>query len=283
MDTLRLAAVRDGLHSQSPLQITHVWMENGKRRERVEGIAANQARKSYKILIPSDATVSNEALVLENPVVTEQVAVMESRFAPSDVRLEASPDTAFWRAAPATFIETDNSGKEQSGHETQVRSRWTASNLYFQFTCHYRELYPHPNPSRTTETNGLWDWDVAEVFIGSDFQNIRHYREFEMSPQGEWLDLDIDRRQPNSAGAWMWNSGFEVTSVIDEKNGVWYGAMRIPYSSLDERAASVGNLLRFNFYREQGAPPRRVEIAWQPTMQRSFHVPECFGTLKLVP
>ena len=164
-----------------------------------------------------------------------------------------------------------------------VRSRWTASNLYFQFTCHYRELYLRPHPSRTKETDGLWDWDVAEVFIGSDFRNIRRYREFEMSPQGEWLDIDVDLQRPRPADGWTWNSGFAVTSLIDARNGLWYGAMRIPYRSVDEREAAAGNLLRFNFYREQGSPARRVEIAWQPTMQRSYHVPERFGTLKLIP
>jgi hypothetical protein len=55
---------------------------------------------------------------------------------------------------------------------------------------HYEELYLHPNPSATTETNKLWEWDVAEVFIGSDFKNIRQYKELQVSPQGEWVDLD---------------------------------------------------------------------------------------------
>src|SRR6185437_1846201 len=140
-------------------------------------------------------------------------------------------------------------------------------------------LHLHPHPSRTTETNKLWEWDVAEVFIGSDFKNIRHYREFEMSPQGEWLDLDIDLSRSAPADGWTWNSGFEVAASIDTDHKVWYGAMRIPYRSIDSRAAAPGNLLRVNFYREQG--PRQVESAWRPTMQRTYHVPEKFGTLKL--
>ncbi len=209
--------------------------------------------------------------------------IMESRFAAQDAPLAANPDSAFWRAASPVLVETDNFGQRAPGHRTEVRSRWTASNLYFQFTCHYRDLYLHPRPSRSMETNGLWDWDVAEIFIGSDFQNIRRYREFEMSPQSEWLDIDIDLSRPRPADGWTWNSGFAVTAVIDAKNNIWYGAMRIPYRSLDEHAAAPGRLLRFNFYREQGPPARRVEIAWQPTMQRSYHVPECFGILKLIP
>ncbi|MGI8992612.1 MAG: carbohydrate-binding family 9-like protein [Bryobacteraceae bacterium] len=207
--------------------------------------------------------------------------VIDSHFAPQDEPLEWNPASSFWRNVPATEIATDNFGKAQPAHRTEIRSRWTTENLYFQFTCRYEELYSHPDPSRTAETNKLWDWDVAEVFIGSDFENIRRYREFEMSPRGEWLDLDIDLARAVPADGWTWNSGFEVKASIDKKNKIWYGAMRIPYRSVDSRAAAAGSLLRVNFYREQGPLARRVEIAWQPTMQRTYHVPERFGTLKL--
>ncbi len=209
--------------------------------------------------------------------------LLTSQFAGQDAPLDANPAASFWHNFTPTMITIDNFGKQRPGHGTEVRSRWTAQNLYFQFTCAYDELYLHPNPSQSTETNQLWDWDVAEVFIGSDFKNIRHYREFEMSPQGEWVDLDIDRSRPDAADGWKWNSGFEVTATIDHKNKIWYGAMRIPYRAIDSRPAQAGNVLRVNFYREQGPPGRRVEIAWQATMQRTFHVPERFGSLKLTP
>ncbi len=52
---------------------------------------------------------------------------------------------------------------------TEVRTRWTAQNLYFLFVCPYEQLNLRPNPKTSTETYGLWNWDVAEVFIGADF------------------------------------------------------------------------------------------------------------------
>ena len=60
-----------------------------------------------------------------------------------------------------------------------------------------REVRQDTNPDSAfwrgdIETNELWNWDVAEVFIGSDFKNIRRYKEFEVSPQAEWVDLDIN-------------------------------------------------------------------------------------------
>ena len=56
---------------------------------------------------------------------------------------------------------------------------------------------------------------MAEVFIGSDFKNIRRYKEFEISPQGEWVDLDINLDAPRHEDGWVWNSGFQASARID--------------------------------------------------------------------
>ena len=102
----------------------------------------------------------------------------------------------FWRGAPAVFLENDARGNPVPGFRTEVRSRWTAANLYFLFICPFEQLYLKPNPRADIETNELWNWDVAEVFIGSDFKNIRRYKEFEVSPQAEWVDLDLNLDAP---------------------------------------------------------------------------------------
>ena len=171
-------------------------------------------------------------------------------------------------------------GRAVAHHRSEVRARWNSENLYFLFTCPYEELNLKPEPKTATETNELWKWDVAEVFLGADFQNIRHYREFEMSPQGEWIDLDVDLSNPHHEDGWVWDSGFEVAARIDAEKKIWYGAMRIPYASIEARLAAVGNTLRMNLYRSQG--PMHQSIAWQPTHKDTFHAPEAFGTLRLV-
>ena len=35
-----------------------------------------------------------------------------------------------------------------------------------------------------------------------------------MSPQGEWVDLDIDLAKPHHEDGWTWNSGFVVAARI---------------------------------------------------------------------
>ena len=202
--------------------------------------------------------------------------------APEDVALDTNPSTAFWNETVPIYADRDKYDQVLPGYRTEIRSRWTAQNLYFLFSCPYEELFLRPNPSATTETNKLWNWDVAEVFIGSDFKNIQHYKEFELSPQAEWLDLDIDLSKPHHEEGWKWNSGFQVAARIDEQTTIWYGAMKIPWTALDGTPPSPGKTLRVNFFRSQGPRSNRKEIVWQPTLSETFHVPERFGLLRLV-
>jgi hypothetical protein len=195
---------------------------------------------------------------------------------------DTDPDSAFWRGAPAIFLENDSQGNPVAGFRTEVRSRWTPNNLYFLFLCPYTEQNLKPEPKTDVETNQLWNWDVAEAFIGSDFEHIRRYKEFEVSPRGEWVDLDINLDAPRHEDGWTWNSGFQAAGRIDPGRKIWYAFMRIPYASIDSRPAAEGNVLRINFFLSEGPRSNRKALTWQPTHQRTFHVPEAFGTLKLL-
>jgi hypothetical protein len=207
---------------------------------------------------------------------------IESMKADNDVTLTTNPVSSFWQGGRAVYAERDTHGKPLAHYRTEIRSRWTKNNLYFLFICPYDTLYLKPAPNTSTETFQLWDWDVAEVFIGSDFQNIQRYKEFEVSPQGEWIDLDIDLTKPQHEDGWKWNSRFQVSARIDRAAKTWYAAMRIPLAAIDQRPPAEGITFRVNLYRAQGPPSQRKYIAWQPTMSDNFHVPESFGILKLV-
>jgi hypothetical protein len=204
-------------------------------------------------------------------------------FSPRDSAPDTDPNSPFWRNAPFLLASADTFGREVPGHTTEIRALWTPCNLYLLFICPYLELHLKHDPDTVPETFQLWNWDVAEVFIGSDFKNIRRYREFEVSPQGEWVDLDIDLDTPNPEDGWSWKSGCEVAARIDSSCKLWYGFMRIPYSAIDSRPAAPGNLLRVNFFRSQGPEASRKEIAWQPTYNGTFHIPASFGLLRLLP
>jgi hypothetical protein len=211
-----------------------------------------------------------------------ETPTIKSIWAEHDVALDTNPSSAFWQGAVPVYIENDAHGKPDPKYRTEVLIRWTNQNLYLLYVCPYGELNLKPNPQTSVETNELWNWDVAEAFIGSDFKDIRRYKEFEISPQGEWVDLDVDLHKPRHEDGWTWNSGMEVSARIDRAAHIWYGAMRIPYSAIDSRPAAAGNVLRINLFRSQGPASGRHNIAWQPPMSDTFHVPERFGLLELV-
>ena len=206
---------------------------------------------------------------------------IRSVYSQTDFTLTADPDSTQWKAVQGVTTTRGPLGESTPNHRTEIRSRWSDRNLYLLFICSYDQLYPKPNPSTTTETNRLWDWDVAEAFIGSDFQDIKRYTEFQVSPQGEWVDLDIDRKPASPIHNVQWNSEYEVKARINQSAKVWYGEMRIPMDKIDKRTAQAGQELRVNFYRFQGPPPDRKRIAWQPTNSDNYHTPEAFGLLRL--
>lgn len=197
-----------------------------------------------------------------------------------DFDLVADPARPEWSTAPAVTMSRDYLGEPIAGRPTEVRSRWTKDNLYLLYTCPYESLNLKPGPPAASETNRLWNWDVAEAFLGSDYDRIGRYKEFEVSPRGEWVDLDIDRGDPSGQQGIRWDSGFAVKARIDRQAKVWHAVMRIPFRSIDSRPAEPARELRIGLYRCDGVNPRRY-YAWHPTGEKSFHQPKAFGTLRL--
>ncbi len=200
------------------------------------------------------------------------------------------------RPTPArTLTLTRRSGQEHRASSLRVTSTGIQSPIIALKSCfsgrprtstssslaHINNFTSSPIQIVTSETYELWNWDVAEVFIGDNFNNIRRYKEFEVSPQGEWVDLDVNLDNPPHETGWVWQSGMQVAARIDSHHNTWYGFMRIPWLAISDRSPAAGSQLRINFYRCQGADPDRKYIAWQPVHRPSFHTPECFGILTL--
>src|SRR5262249_5445630 len=148
--------------------------------------------------------------------------------------------------------------------------------------CPYRSLNVFLPTQNGAPRRGLWDRDVVEMFLGDDWDNIRHYREFEIAPTGDWIDLAIDLDRPKAGEAWQ--SGWNVMAAIGESAKVWYAAARIPLRSVSTKRVEPGTRWRANLYRidGEGPDPRRRFMCWQPTCVKDRdpnHVPENFGTL----
>jgi len=221
------------------------------------------------------------SLQLLGLAVAAEPDVIKSAHSPTDFELTADPSAAHWLDVPGFIASNDAKGNPTPGHQTELRTRWTDRHIYFLFICPYEELNLKSDPDTKRETRELWNWDVAEIFIGADFAHINRYREFQVSPQGEFLDLDINSDDLNADRDMKWDSGFTVKARIDAERKIWYGEMKIPLASIDSRPAKPGNEYRANFYRLQGPNSARRQITWRPTGSASHHVPESFGRVIL--
>jgi len=211
-----------------------------------------------------------------------QKPTFESIEAAKDVKLTLDPADPFWAAARPVYLQVGTRGEAEMEYRTEVRSRWTKGAIYFLFSCPYKQLYVKPNPDTSKETYELWNWNVAEVFLGSDFKDIKRYKEFEVSPQNEWIDLDVDLHKPHHEEGWVWNSNFQHLARVDSERHIWYAAMKIFFAGLDTPSPQEGIIFLVNLFRTEGPRDHSVEVLWQPTMSETFHVPEKFGLLKLV-
>ncbi len=197
--------------------------------------------------------------------------------------LNTDPNSPTWKHASSTWIVKDCPRQiEYPKLKTEVRGFWTDTDLYLLFICPYSELDLWLPADNSKDRLKLWDRDVVEFFLGDNWTNIKRYREFEIAPTGDWVDLDIDLDH-DSYGA-EWNSGWQRQGRIDEKNQVWYAAARVPLHSVSEKQIVAGTKWRANLYRIDGLGDDSVRhfMCWQPTCvidRDPNHVPEHFGTL----
>jgi len=166
--------------------------------------------------------------------------------------------------------------KPDPERQTEVRVLWTPKTLYLRFECRYRELFAFENSDANGRRDHLWDRDVAEAFLQPDPSRPRYYREFEVSPNGMWIDLDIFPE-----GLRDLTSGLTRSVWLDEPRHKWSAEIAIPMKALTEHFDPAA-IWRVNFYRVEGVKEPRFYSAWQPTRtpQPNFHVPEAFGRLR---
>jgi alpha-galactosidase len=215
------------------------------------------------------------------------------------LRLDATNPADEWLAAQPVRFSTDWQGKNADpAFETEIRVLWSADTLYLQFLCHYHDLFVFEDCEPNGRRDHLWDRDVAEAFlqppeswasaIGKaskiNYEDVEkdfdapyaRYKEFEIAPNGTWIDLDII---PGGRGDLR--SGLTRSVHIDEGAKIWTAEMAIPMRSLTSKFDSNENW-RVNFYRVEGKTEPRKYLAWQPTMapQPNFHMPEKFGRMR---
>ena len=193
------------------------------------------------------------------------------------VRLDAEHPAPDWEAAAPAAFSADWQGKNADPRrQTEVRVLWSPDTLYLRFVCHYESLTVFSDSEPNGRRDQLWDRDVAEAFLQPDPSRERYYKEFEVAPNGMWIDLDIS---PGPLADLK--SGLQRSVWLDEKSKIWAAELAIPMKALTANFDPKATW-RVNFYRVEGPSEPRAYLAWQPTHtpQPNFHVPTAFGRLR---
>jgi hypothetical protein len=218
----------------------------------------------------------------ETCTVTRPTASMSVPYVQKAGDLNADPKSPTWSRSAVVWMDKDCSKVlDYSSLKTGIRGFWTDTDLYLLFICPYETLNLWLPAQNDQPRRKLWDRDVVEMFLGDDWDNIRHYREFEIAPTADWIDLaiDLDHRTDRN-----WRSGWHTMARIDEQAHIWYAAAQIPLKSVSAAPVQAGTRWRMNLYRidGQGEDPQRHFLCWQQTCvvnRDPNHVPENFGSL----
>lgn len=168
--------------------------------------------------------------------------------------------------------------KAEIGRHAKVKMLWSAHALYIRFEANQSEpLIVSEKANLKSKTIGLWDRDVCEIFLAPNRNEPRRYFEFEIAPNGEWLDLGIYQKTDERITDWDYDSEMKSAAQI-EKNKV-ISAIKIEWQAFGKTAPNAGDVWLGNVFRCVGIGATRGYLAWSPTFTKepSFHVPEKFG------
>jgi len=212
---------------------------------------------------------------------------MTSKFLAADFVPDGNLSKKVWKDARRVTIKWDRFGETRlPDSETQVASLWTPGYVYFAHWCRYRSLNIYPGEDSTKEHPGICNRDVVEAFINPQPERFRHYYEFEVAPNNQWWDLEIDLTKEPGGDA-GWDSHFEHVTKVDAEHKVWVVEMRIPVKSMNANAIQPGDEWRLNLYRCDGPgdDSQRRFMSWSALPaghNGSYHQPASFGIIKFV-
>ena len=187
-------------------------------------------------------------------------------------------DDKSWKKADDVLIKKYWSGENApDGRHFKAKFLWSDSALYVRFEASQTEpLIVSAKANLESKTKGLWNRDVCEIFLAPNKNEPRKYFEFEIAPNGEWIDLGIYQKSGERITDWDYNSGMQSAARIETDKITM--AIKIPWEAFGKIPQS-DEIWKGNVFRCVGFGKTRGYLAWQPTLtpEASFHVPEKFG------
>lgn len=208
---------------------------------------------------------------------TYKISYIKKDFSISELENEA------WKKAETVTIDKYWSGKDApSGRHFQTKILWSDTAIYVRFKANQTEpLIVSEKANLTRKTKGLWDRDVCEIFLAPNKNEPNKYFEFEIAPNGEWIDLEIYQKTDGRITDWDYDSQMQSAAKIEKEKVLM--AIKIEWKAFG-KVPKAGDVWLGNIFRCVGAGKRRGYLAWSPTMTKTpnFHVPEKFGEFRFV-
>ncbi len=188
-----------------------------------------------------------------------------------------------WEKAQPVSIEKYWSGESApDGRRATVKLLWTNTALYVRFEANQAEpLVVSKTPNLKSKTKGLWDRDVCEIFLAPNRSEPRKYFEFEIAPNGEWIDLGIYQKPDERITDWDFVSGMQSAARVEKDKVLMM--IKVEWKAFG-KTPKTGDVWLGNLFRCVGAGETRGYLTWQPTktVEPSFHVPEVFGEFEFI-
>ncbi len=192
-------------------------------------------------------------------------------------------DNESWEKSEETTIENYWSGeKAASERHAKAKLLWSDSAFYIRFEANQAEpLIISETPNLKSKTKGLWDRDVCEIFVAPNPKEINKYFEFEIAPNGEWMDLKVHKLTDRRETDFDFDSGMKSAAKIE--SGKVRMAMKVEWKAFG-KTPKANKIWKGNLFRCVGSGETRGYLAWSPTETETpdFHVPEAFGEFEFV-
>jgi hypothetical protein len=201
------------------------------------------------------------------------------------VEIDCNIDKQWESAQPVDLVYNDGPycGKIPAWN-TQVRSLWNNKNLYLLFICKTK----NPKPMFHLRDCDLWSYpekmDIAEILIDPKGTG-KDYYEINVNSGGGTLDSEVTFKNGKRNWDRSWpKKPFKIsTKLIKSENGYdgWICEAAIPWKNLS-RKPKPNMVIDANLHRADNDLPSPY-LSLSPTKIPSFHVPNRFGKLTLLP
>lgn len=188
-----------------------------------------------------------------------------------------------WKKAEMIKVDKYWSGASApKDRHFMVNIVWSDTAVYVRFEANQKEpLIISEKANLETKTRGLWDRDVCEIFLAPNKDEFRKYFEFEIAPNGEWIDLGIHQKPDERITDFEYVSGMKSAAKIENDKIIM--AVKIEWKAFG-KTPKAGDIWLGNIFRCVGSGETRGYLAWSPTETKmpNFHVPEKFGEFEFV-